>query len=89
MKILSRNKTTRLAALFRPIAVGVVSSTASIGVSAAGFVNDTTGSLNLRNFYQNRNFVDPSYPQGKAEEWTQSFILDVRSGYLRRQASAR
>nr|WP_224794113.1 OprD family porin [Pseudomonas fluorescens] len=58
-----------------------MSSTASIGVSAAGLTDDTTGTLNLRNFYQNRNFVDPSYPQGKAEEWTQSFILDVRSGY--------
>ena len=81
MKILSRNKTPSLATLLRPIAVGVVSSTASIGVSAAGLIDDTTGALNLRNFYQNRNFVDPSYPQGKAEEWTQSFILDVRSGY--------
>ena len=81
MKILSRNKTPRLATLLRPLAVGVMSSTASIGVSAAGLIDDTTGALNLRNFYQNRNFVDPSYPQGKAEEWTQSFILDVRSGY--------
>ncbi|VVN79341.1 OprD family porin [Pseudomonas fluorescens] len=81
MKILSSNKTPKLSTLLKPIAVGVVSSTAAVGVSAAGFVDDTTGSLNLRNFYQNRNFVDPAYPQGKAEEWTQSFILDVRSGY--------
>ncbi|MGV2837034.1 OprD family outer membrane porin, partial [Pseudomonas shirazensis] len=37
--------------------------------------------LGLRNFYINRNFVDPANPQSKAEEWTQSFILDARSGF--------
>ncbi|WP_325950992.1 OprD family porin [Pseudomonas putida] len=35
--------------------------------------------VNLRNFYHNRNFVDASYPQDRAEEWTQSVILDYRS----------
>ncbi|KHL71691.1 porin, partial [Pseudomonas putida] len=35
----------------------------------------------LRNFYINRNFTNPSNPQSKAEEWTQSFILDARSGF--------
>ncbi|MET1078005.1 MAG: OprD family porin [Pseudomonas sp.] len=48
---------------------------------AAGFVDDSKVNLNLRNFYINRNFVDPSNAQGKAEEWTQNFILDARSGY--------
>lgn len=51
------------------------------GAWADGFVDDAKGVLTLRNFYINRNFVDPGYPQGKAEEWTQSFILDARSGY--------
>jgi len=46
-----------------------------------GFVEDAKTNLNLRNFYINRNFVDPANPQGKAEEWTQSFILDARSGF--------
>lgn len=46
-----------------------------------GFVEDAKANLNLRNFYINRNFVDPANPQGKAEEWTQSFILDARSGF--------
>ncbi|MDT4805825.1 Porin-like protein NicP [compost metagenome] len=46
-----------------------------------GFVEDAKITLGLRNFYLNRNFVDPAYPQGKAEEWTQSFILDGRSGF--------
>ncbi|MFZ3202504.1 MAG: OprD family porin [Pseudomonas sp.] len=48
---------------------------------AAGFSEDAKVTLGLRNFYINRNFVDPAYPQGKAEEWTQSFILDARSGF--------
>jgi hypothetical protein len=48
---------------------------------AAGFVEDSKALLGLRNFYINRNFVDPSNPQGKAEEWTQNFILDARSGF--------
>ncbi|MDE4537071.1 OprD family porin [Pseudomonas sp. ITEM 17296] len=48
---------------------------------AAGFVEDAKATLGLRNFYINRNFTNPSNPQSKAEEWTQSFILDARSGF--------
>ncbi|WP_043272746.1 OprD family porin [Pseudomonas sp. AAC] len=48
---------------------------------AEGFAEDAEASLNLRNFYINRNFVDGDFPRAKAEEWTQSFILDARSGY--------
>lgn len=81
MKILARTATPRQAKRFKPTAVGLFCSTAVLGASAAGLVDDTTATLNLRNFYHNRNFVDPAYPQGKAEEWTQSFIFDLRSGY--------
>ncbi|MVV51705.1 OprD family porin [Pseudomonas sp. PB120] len=49
--------------------------------SAAGFLEDASANLNLRNFYINRNYTNPAYPQGKAEEWTQNFILDARSGF--------
>ncbi|MBD9586308.1 OprD family porin [Pseudomonas sp. PDM03] len=48
---------------------------------AEGFVDDAKATLNLRNFYINRNFTNPTYPQGKAEEWTQNFILDAKSGF--------
>ncbi|QXI30151.1 OprD family porin [Pseudomonas vanderleydeniana] len=48
---------------------------------AEGFVDDASANLNLRNAYFNRNFTNPAYPQGKAEEWTQNFILDARSGF--------
>ncbi|MDR7285054.1 hypothetical protein J2X84_003898, partial [Pseudomonas corrugata] len=49
--------------------------------SAAGFVDDASANLNLRNFYINRNFTNPANAQSKAEEWTQSFILDAKSGF--------
>ena len=49
--------------------------------SAAGFVDDAKATLNLRNAYFNRNFTNDNAAQGKAEEWTQSFILDAKSGF--------
>jgi hypothetical protein len=48
---------------------------------AEGFTDDAKATLNLRNAYFNRNYTNPAYPQGKAEEWTQNFILDARSGF--------
>ncbi|AHF68108.1 MULTISPECIES: OprD family porin [Pseudomonas] len=48
---------------------------------AAGFVDDAKVGLNLRNFFINRNFVDPDNAQNGAQEWTQNFILDARSGF--------
>ncbi|MEN5202782.1 OprD family porin [Pseudomonas wadenswilerensis] len=67
----------------RHLLPGLLAMTCALPALAAegGFVEDAKVSLNLRNFYINRNFVDPANPQGKAEEWTQSFILDARSGF--------
>ncbi|EGH68808.1 OprD family outer membrane protein, partial [Pseudomonas syringae pv. actinidiae str. M302091] len=53
---------------------------------AEGFVDDTKATLTLRNAYFNRNFTNPAFPnsaapQNKAEEWTQNFILDAKSGF--------
>lgn len=45
-----------------------------------GFLEDAKASLTARNFHLHRNFVGDA-SQGKAEEWTQSFILDARSGF--------
>ncbi|SMQ25930.1 outer membrane porin, OprD family [Pseudomonas helmanticensis] len=47
----------------------------------AGFVDGAKVNLNLRNFYINRNFTNSTKAQGKAEEWTQNFILDAKSGF--------
>lgn len=56
-------------------------------VHAAGFVEDAKVTLGLRNYYFNRNYLNGTDPvirgerQGQAEGWTQSFILDARSGF--------
>ncbi|MGV6395653.1 OprD family porin [Pseudomonas caspiana] len=68
------------------LGLGSMSLTFPLLASAEGFVDDTKATLNLRNAYFNRNFTNPAYPnsrapQGKAEEWTQNFILDAKSGY--------
>jgi len=53
----------------------------SMACQAQGFAEDAKVGLNLRNFFINRNFVDPANAQSGAQEWTQNFILDARSGY--------
>ena len=81
MNILIRSARPKLSAVAVPGTIGLLFSTASMTVLAEGFADGASASLNFRNFYQNRNFLDSTNPQAKAEEWTQSFILDVRSGY--------
>ncbi len=57
-------------------------SALSLPAMAAGFVEDSKATLNLRNYYINRDFRHAdSNAQSRAEEWTQSFILNVQSGY--------
>ncbi|HDS1747898.1 MULTISPECIES: OprD family porin [Pseudomonas] len=65
---------------FALLGAGMIGSLPGTSV-AAGFIEDSKATLGLRNFYINRNFTNPSNPQSKAEEWTQSFILDARSGF--------
>jgi len=49
--------------------------------NAAGFFEDSKATLTLRNFFINRDFKRDNATRSKAEEWTQSFILDFKSGY--------
>jgi len=49
--------------------------------SAQGLVEDTTATLNFRNFFFERHFTAPGAPQRQAREWTQGVILDLRSGF--------
>jgi hypothetical protein len=65
---------------FALLGAGVIASVPGTSL-AAGFVDDAKATLGLRNFYINRNFTNPANAQSKAEEWTQSFILDARSGF--------
>jgi hypothetical protein len=63
------------------IALALASAALPAAAEEAGFIEGAKVNLNLRNFYINRNFTNPTKAQGKAEEWTQSFILDAKSGF--------
>ncbi len=79
-------KTTITRLLPSALALSVIAALPT-GAHAAGFVEDAKVSLNLRNYYFNRNYLNGTDPliqgerQGQAEGWTQSFILDARSGF--------
>lgn len=73
--------------LHSALALAVIAALPVGSVHAAGFVDDAKVSLNLRNYYFNRNYLNGTDPvirgerQGQAEGWSQSFILDARSGF--------
>ncbi|HEX5364582.1 MAG TPA: OprD family outer membrane porin, partial [Gallionella sp.] len=58
---------------------------------AAGFIEDSKATLQLRNIYFNDDFKDEAgmsakaaaNAQSKKEEWAQGFLLDAQSGYTR------
>jgi len=54
---------------------------AGTGAQATGFFEDAKGTLTFRNFFINRDFKRDNATRSKAEEWTQNFILDFKSGY--------
>ncbi|QHB27878.1 porin [Pseudomonas monteilii] len=47
----------------------------------AAFVDDGSGSLELRNFYFDRDFHGDSATQSRRGEWAQGFLLRLQSGY--------
>jgi len=82
--------------LARSISLGTLAVALSIPMAAqAAFIEDSKASLELRNFYMNRDFrhddakhqkINPTYTigqkrQSKAEEWAQGFLLKYESGF--------
>lgn len=66
------------------LSMALVSSFSAGALAAeAGFIEDTTATLQARNYYFSRDFSDivGANRQSKAEEWAQGFILNVKSGY--------
>lgn len=49
-------------------------------VFAAGFIDDSSAKLALRNYYFDRDYKGTSV-QSVAREWAQGFILNVSSGF--------
>ncbi|MDQ9022082.1 OprD family outer membrane porin [Acinetobacter sichuanensis] len=52
----------------------------SMPVMANSFIDDSQGSLMSRNYYFDREYTDPQ-KIGRAKDWTQGFILNLKSGY--------
>jgi hypothetical protein len=65
----------------RGVALATLGATLVIPTLAqAAFIEDTKASLELRNFYFNRDYREGA-GQSKQEEWAQGFLLRVESGY--------
>jgi hypothetical protein len=47
----------------------------------ADFIDDGKGSLELRNFYFDRDFHGDSATQSRRDEWAQGFMLKLQSGF--------
>ncbi len=66
----------------RGVALATLGATLAIPTMAqAAFIEDTKASLELRNFYYNRDFRQEGATQSKADEWAQGFLLRIESGY--------
>lgn len=60
----------------------LVSGTVALSAPVnAEWMADSKATLELRNFYMNRDFRQHSAPQAKAEEWAQGFLLRYESGF--------
>ncbi len=69
-----------------PLSPAFVLATLGTGLGLAGqahadFVNDSKATLELRNFYFNRDFRQDNAAQSKQDEWAQGFLLRYESGY--------
>lgn len=70
--------------------LSALSAALAMPTAQAAFVEDSTASLGLRNFYMNRDYRDRSLPgapvhkgktQSKSEDWGQAFMLRYQSGF--------
>ncbi len=50
-------------------------------LASAGFADDSKASLQLRNYYLNRDFRHDGAGQAKAAEWAQGFVARFESGF--------
>jgi hypothetical protein len=68
--------------LARAVALAALGASVTLpGIAQAEFIKDSKASLELRNFYFNRDFRQEGATQSKAEEWAQGFLLRYESGF--------
>lgn len=71
----------KLKAIAQTVSLSALGLALAVPAQAA-FIEDSKASLELRNFYMNRDFRDnPSTANHKAEEWAQGFLLRYESGF--------
>ncbi|MND25091.1 Porin-like protein NicP precursor [compost metagenome] len=73
--------TPKRADSFGPHALLALFGLAASATATADFLTDSKASLELRNFYFNRDFRQDGAAQSKAEEWAQGFLLRYESGF--------
>ncbi|MBN0281117.1 OprD family outer membrane porin, partial [Pseudomonas aeruginosa] len=65
----------------RAVAFSALGSSITVPTLAhAEFIKDSKASIELRNFYFNRDFRQEGASQSKAEEWAHGFLLRYESG---------
>ncbi len=68
--------------LARSVALAALGTSITLpSIAQAAFFEDSKASIELRNFYMNRDFRQEGASQSKAEEWAQGFLLRYESGY--------
>src|SRR5690554_5984600 len=70
----------KLKAIAQTVSLSALGLAMAIPAQAA-FIEDSKASLELRNFYFNRDFRHDTATQSKAEEWAQGFLFRYESGY--------
>lgn len=63
------------------LALAVTVATLAQQAGAAGFIEDSTAKLDLRNFYYDLNTKNTANNNGEANEWGQGFIFNYQSGF--------
>ncbi|WP_437884058.1 OprD family porin [Pseudomonas sp. LRF_L74] len=63
------------------ISAPLFASLLASGSAHADFIDDSSGSLELRNFYMNRDFRQQGAAQSQAGSWSQAFMLRMQSGF--------
>lgn len=70
----------KLKAIAQTVSLSALGLAMAIPAQAA-FIEDSKASLELRNFYFNRDFRHDTATQSKAEEWAQGFLFRYESGF--------
>lgn len=64
-----------------PFRLGLLATGLLPLAAQADFIDDSSGRLDLRNFYQLRDYRQDNAAQSQAGNWSQAFVLRLQSGF--------